>query len=230
MVARSAAGLSTSPTSAQLADLEDRRFSLRNRIKAFCKTMFDVLPEARDASDVPNADGDPKPEDHPLPIPSSLPKAVANETVHYRLAEMERLIRFSQANDALASLRRSLALLGDIRQFKQHRVTGQHAQTRAYAQVMRAQELIDLYAARYRRARSAYVALGGAIDDKSELKELRKEDVRVLTSPQSESMMTLDQLGEGYRQVSWIYLAPSSTNTNSPEYLEGTCLYYSSLA
>jgi hypothetical protein len=64
--------------------------------------------------------------------------------------------------------------------------------------------------------------LSGPGEWENTLKELHKDDVRVLSAHQDEDVMALkDGPREGYRKVSWIYTAPSATDTHSPEFIEG---------
>jgi hypothetical protein len=101
-------------------------------------------------------------------------------------------------------------------------VTGQRSQTRAQAQLAKVKENIDLHADRYRHARKAHLTLFGPGNWEKTLKELQKEDLQLLTSHQDEDLLTSkDGPREGYRMTSWIYMAPSATDTQSPEYIEG---------
>ena len=117
-----------------------------------------------------------------------------------------------QATDALSGLHRSLAICAELLKYKATQVRGQRANTRARALLSTAHEKTATYAARYRRARLAYLQLVGPGDWEDTLRVLNDGDVRTLATHQDKAAQTV-KAGprEGYRTVSWIYMAPGNT-------------------
>lgn len=180
---------------------------LHKRINVFRASQAHFLPEALlqydDTSNVP-------PEQLTLFLPSQIPKEVLRLPGSQKLANMEAQFRMAQAFEALAGVRRSLAVKAELARFKKVQVRGQHANTRASGLLNSAQQKVDAYAARYCRARLAYSTLVGTGGDWEKiLKELNKTDIRSLDAHQDE--LVFDHRSgrrEGHRKVSWIWMNP----------------------
>lgn len=178
------------------------------------------MPEAvPPVEEVEDSDYD-NPESHALHLPSELISSRTLSPTGKILANMEAKLRFAQATDALSGLRRSLAIRAELSKYKDTQVRGQHANTRARAVLSTAEEKTATYAARYRRARSAYFRLMGPGDWEDTLRALKDGDIRTMATHQDETARTA-RAGprEGYRTVSWIYMAPGNTE----ELGEGGC-------
>jgi hypothetical protein len=208
---KKAAALDDDSTATQRAHVQESQLVLRNRISNFRKTQVIFMPEAVSPAEVEDGDYD-SPESVALHLPSGLIGSHPLSPTGQILANMEAQLRFAQATDALSGLRRSLAICAELSKYKATQVRGQRANTRARALLSTAHEKTAAYAARYRRARLAYLQLVGPGDWEDTLRVLNDGDVRTLATHQDKAAQTV-KAGprEGYRTVSWIYMAPGNT-------------------
>ena len=207
------ASLDDSPTATQEALVQDSRLVLRKRILNLRATQAHFMPEAALLPEDGDCD---EPESSSLHLPSVLIHSRSLSPAGQTLANMEAQLRFAQATDALGGLRRSLAIRAELSKYKEMQVRGQHANTRTRALLNTAQEKTTAYAARYRRARSAYYQLMGPGDWENTLRPLMDGDIRTLTTHQDDAVLTA-RTGprEGHRIMSWIYMAPGTAEEST---------------
>lgn len=226
-----ASKLKSSSTDTQKANVEHRRLILQKRIAAFrdiqCLHMPEVAPFLLSDTRIDHN----TPETLPLYLPHELPLASRSSQ---NLCNAEAKLRFAQATDALAELRRSLSVFAHLRSFKIREVRGQRANTRANTLVEKSQSRTNAIAARYRDARDAYFKLEGSGAWEQQLQILKKEDIRPMVDheerPQkSAAQMRKEGPREGHRVLSWIWMAPSIVNDDSDEMHAGTCIISSHL-
>jgi hypothetical protein len=200
-------------TSKQLADLEEKRTSLRNRIQRWrqaqlvytpCVAALIVQslttptnPDAAESLPVERA------ESMPLYLPSSLPQHLRQLPEMTTVLEKECRLRIAQADDALAEIRRQRRIVSGLWQFKKLNVdgTGNKACTRMRTLYNRFNLRTQRCADCYRVARSALLILDPNGRWQSCLKDLRDNDIR---GPGK------DDNGSGNRRYepSWIWLVP----------------------
>lgn len=154
-------------------------------------------------------------EDVPLFLPSSLPPHLCNDHAMAALRRKEARLRVAIADDSLTEIRRLRRMMVGVAQFKQLNVsgTGQKANTRVRNIYSKFKDKVTLTAGRYRDAYAALLALkiGGGWSDR--LRPLLDKDI---SGPGNEDEG--HQLGEGRREVSWIWLvARPAAENDSPE-------------
>ncbi|KAI0245468.1 hypothetical protein BJV78DRAFT_1356698 [Lactifluus subvellereus] len=119
-------------TSKQLADLEEKRLSLRNRIQQWRQAQLAYIPcvaplVAQFLSATPDA-AESLPvepaESMPLYLPLSLPQRLRQLPELASVLEKERRLRIAQADDALAEIRRHHSIISSLWQFKKLNVDG----------------------------------------------------------------------------------------------------------
>lgn len=167
-------------------------------------------------------------QDIELGLPSSL---TGDQTGLLRSADLinaEDRLREAQCYEALEKLRHHLYLRTGLVSYRRRNVRHQGAATRARGFVDRNEAKVQLFAEKYCRARAARLNLigpgvgpGGWEED---LQVLHRDDIRVMNA----SAATADQpptrtsaLGEGHRQVSWIWKAAASAAGESNGMNEG---------
>ncbi|KAI9069574.1 hypothetical protein FKP32DRAFT_1559434, partial [Trametes sanguinea] len=150
------------------------------------------------------------PEDIALWLPSSLPPALNDGDMLRRLANMESRLRLAQLEDSLADIRRLRRILQNVAQFKRLNVsgTGNKPNTRIRALFTKFQRKQSRSADRYRAAYRALSALDPGGEWKRVFRELLDKD---LTGPGQDD----DSLGEGYREISWIWRVPTDVDSDA---------------
>ncbi|KAH7924727.1 hypothetical protein BV22DRAFT_1129623 [Leucogyrophana mollusca] len=145
-----------------------------------------------------------KPDSIPLHLPSSMSPSLWSTACVPGLVEKEKRLRLAQAHDALTELRRLLQILATLRCYKKKQISGpgQRANTRARALITLFGDKTEHCADRYRAACSALLVLDPEGDWVTDLKPLNAGDVK---GPHRND----DDLGEGTRELSWIWLVPS---------------------
>ncbi|KAJ8701131.1 hypothetical protein PTI98_002092 [Pleurotus ostreatus] len=152
-------------------------------------------------------------EDDALRLPSQTPLQMPLQTT--TLADYEWRLRYGQAFDSLAELRRHLLVLSSMYQSKDRYVRGQQHNTRSVALVKKVQARSNFAASKYRSGRAALLMLSPALgksDWQSILRPLLDSDIRGLKDGEDASS------SEGRRTLSWIWMAQ---RTNDAEMTEG---------
>jgi hypothetical protein len=203
-----------------LADLEETRTSLRNRIRQWRQVQLVYTPsvaplvvESLAASSSvealatsPNVDDvlpmEPA-ESIPLYLPSSLPEHIRQLPELATLLEKERRLRVAQAEDALAEIRHQRRIISGLWQFKRFNIdgTGNRACTRIRALYNRFNLRTQRHAECYRAARRALLILDPDGSWQSHLKDLKDGDIRGPGKENNES-------GNGRFELSWIWMVP----------------------
>ena len=201
-------------TSKQLADLEEKRTSLRNRIQQWRQVQLEYTPcVAPFLVQPPSLTGLTEyPDDNeslsvepaefiPLHLPSSLPQHLRQLPELASVLENERRLRVAQADDALAEIRRQRRIISGLWQFKKINVdgTGNRTCTRMRALYNRFTLRKRRYAECYRAARSALLLLDPNGDWQLRLRDLHDNDIRGPGKDDS-------GLGNGRYEPSWIWL------------------------
>jgi hypothetical protein len=198
-------------TSKQLADLEEKRTSLRNRILRWrqaqlaympCVASLVVqsimaLPDAAESLPVEPA------ELMPLYLPSSLPQHLRQLPKLTTVLKKECQLRIAQADDALAEIRHQRQIISGLWRFKKLNVdgTGNKACTRMRTLYNRFNLRTQRCAGCYRVARSALLVLDPNGSWQSRLKDLKDSDIRGPGKDDNGS-------GNGHFEPSWIWLVP----------------------
>lgn len=198
-------------TSKQLADLEEKRTTLRNRIQQWRQTQLLYTPcvaplVAQSLAPCPDDDASPPiepAESIPLLLPSSLSQRLRQLPELSSVLEKEQRLRIAQADDALAEIRRQRRIISGLWQFKKLNVdgTGNRACTRMRALYNRFNLRMQRCVACYRAARSALLILDPNGDWQSRLRELSNNDIR---GPGKDDAGP----GNGRYETSWIWLVP----------------------
>ncbi|KAJ7174316.1 hypothetical protein C8R46DRAFT_1214526 [Mycena filopes] len=123
----------------------------------------------------------PKAEDIKLYLPSGLLRADRVDGCRKGLPAMEAKLREGQCEDSITLLRSRLHAKRHLLNYRDESVVGQRAATRAYTLIGQLGERVDAVSAKYRRARSALIALI-ALRGRAECekwKELKAADVQL---------------------------------------------------
>jgi hypothetical protein len=134
---------------------------------------------------------------------------IASQTsCDHDLQEVEWELWKAQANDALNTIRQHLRLDSFLTKRKKDWSRGVRANTRSLTMIEQNRWKMKAAVEKYRAAYKALKALGMATAKsdgwKAVLRVLNNEDIRGLP---------VDGLGEGYRTLSWIWMAPGVFNT-----------------
>jgi hypothetical protein len=188
----------------QLAKIQERKNSLRRKIKAWTTVQHLYMPavsglRARQDRDASDGSAEVAPYDFPLYMPSSLP---AGTTCDTKLHEYEFKIREAQAYEALEELRLQLRLRTHMYKYKNKNTVGQRANTRSQNLISSVQAKVNASATKYRTARKALGQLSRYVPEsvgwRTSLLALAPEDIRPLKDGE-------EGQSEGHRMLSWIW-------------------------
>ena len=144
-------------------------------------------------------------------LPSTLQRQIPCER---ELEEIKWKLRVGQAHDALEELQQGLHLLSYMLHFKDQFLRGQGATTQACNCLTLVWVKIDLCGTKYRAAYSALLTLSPLLRKvgwQSTFRPLEKKDICCMTDG------TDDQLSEGWRRLSWIWITCRSGNGEGGE-------------
>ncbi|PIL23673.1 hypothetical protein GSI_13422 [Ganoderma sinense ZZ0214-1] len=232
--ARGATAMST------LADMQEKRNNLSRRIESWQAVQAAHTPIVAQlcVSGIPpaltpvSADGSPpqpsvllnslpfsataSPTLHPdnirLWLPSAIPPTLRGATVSPGLIDKERCLRIAQADDALEDLRHCRHILTGVNEFRRYNVDGmgQHTEGKVRTMYSNFKDKQQRAANRYRAARAALLSLDPNGDWRSHFKDLKQTDI------QGPGRDDNTALGEGYYEISWIWLVPQDPTSSSP--------------
>jgi len=199
----------------KLADLEEKRHILMNRITQWRKVQLAYLPAT--GSLVADIDEAISPEDIPLFLPSSLPSNTRSAPDCSKSIAHEVRLRLAQADDSLAHIRHSLRTISGLWQFKKLNIsgTGNKPNTRMQDLYMRFKHRMVLSLLRYRTARTALLAVNPEGTWTDRLKDLKEADVY---GPSKDDIGLQKLAGtksggsKGHYEISWIWLVPRVNN------------------
>lgn len=153
-------------------------------------------------------------EDARLWLPSALTPSLRTAAVSPGLFDKERRLRIAQADDALEDLRRCRRILTGVNEFRRYNVDGLGQRTEGKVRTVYSnfKDKQQRAAERYCAARAALASLDPDGNWTTRLKVLNATDIR---GPGHDDNTTL---GEGYYEISWIWLVPheSSLPITSP--------------
>ncbi|KAI0057515.1 hypothetical protein BV25DRAFT_1812302 [Artomyces pyxidatus] len=213
------------PTPTEKASLQTKRNTLQHRIQKWravqliympgCASIIspETLTEAPSTSRGSRRSGEVfKPETFKLYLPSALPEGLRTSGCTSGLVAKELRLREGDADDALHQIRRQLRVRLAFVHHKKIHVDGpgQHAQTRAHTTYNRITEKLRRYVTRYRRSRAALEILQPGGSWATKLLPLLEEDIR---SPTMEE----EGLGEGQRELSWIWRVQQLDERDLPQ-------------
>jgi len=149
----------------------------------------------------------------PLYLPSTFPAHIRDETHMKSICGKEKRLREAQANDALNEIRRHRRVIQGLWQFKKINVsgTGNRPNTRMLTLFNQIQEKVNRAADRYRRARNTLLILDPEGSWRTQLKELKNEDIR---GPGKEAD---DRSSNKRFEPSWIWLVSRSVTNEQDE-------------
>lgn len=169
-------------TTIQATTLQRQRTLLLGKISKLHEVQGSYMPGLREWGAQQNpplsAGNNAKPETIKIYLPSSLPADKRDSICIAGLAGQEEELRCAQARDALRDLRRGLRTRTFAHRFKRKNLSGQGMYTKSRSLLDSIEDNIRDASSRYRVARAALVSLRGPGEWTSELRELRKEDVR----------------------------------------------------
>ncbi|PPR05742.1 hypothetical protein CVT26_008495 [Gymnopilus dilepis] len=170
--------------------IAEERGALRKEIEKWRRIQAIYMPGLlQHLSDLERAnpgsteDGD-KAEEMRLWLPSSIPKADRENVCIPQLAMAEERLRTAQCLNSLSSIRATLRLKSRMVQFKNKNIRGQRSGTRSRELINRVHNRARKYAARYRAARAAKLALSGPGSWETTLQPLQDSDVRSYQDPE----------------------------------------------
>lgn len=150
------------------------------------------------------------PEEEPLYFPSELAGSDL-DVCSPGIAEIEERLREGQMHDALDKLRLFLHKKTGMVQFKDRNIRNQIATTRARSLLETNDAKIWAFVAKYRKARTAKLAIAGTGEWEKKWRVLRDEDVRTIAEGASthhiEGSSSSRPLTEGRRQATWIWMS-----------------------
>ena len=197
-------------TNKQVADLEDKRTSLRNQISRWREIQLLYMPcvgtllaQCNAATTATESPTIALAESIPLHLPSSLPEQLRQLPDISTVLDKELRLRIAQADDSLADIRRQRRIISGLWQFKKTNVngTGNRSSTRMQTLYARFNLRTQRCAMRYRAARGVLVVIDPHGSWQSRLKDLKDNDIR---GPGRDS----DGSGNSRYEPSWIWLVP----------------------
>ncbi|KAH8102763.1 hypothetical protein DFH11DRAFT_1735402 [Phellopilus nigrolimitatus] len=223
------------PHTVQSAVLQERKTTLLSKINKWrnpqlvfmpcaaiqvAQAAADATATAPDATDNSSA---PPSEKHflldipPLCLPSELNSDLMGALpTRYKLHEKELRLRFAQAEDSLAELRRLLRLKSSSLTFKKLNNVGQRENTRARSVIVQFTGKIELIAERYRAARAALKRLDPDGEWENRLQPLLSKDVRGIDEDEDVNKKK-SKRSEGRREISWIWTRMRSNEGGDAE-------------
>jgi hypothetical protein len=142
------------------------------------------------------------PESFELYLPSLISPILQSTRCPGGLPEKEKRLRVAQADDAIFTLQRLLRVRMGLWHYKGTQVgPSQRASTHTRSMISHFEVKISRCAERYRAACQALLSLDPDGDFGSQFQELKPEHIR---SPHRDDD---DYVGEGHREISWIWLA-----------------------
>ncbi|KAI0061776.1 hypothetical protein BV25DRAFT_1804969, partial [Artomyces pyxidatus] len=207
-------------------EFRDKQNVLRHRISAWrqiqqlympCISQL-VVPPTQSSSGAPDDVTESNdPEKVNLYLPSQIPAELRAAGCTLGLADKELRLRRGQAEDALHQVRRSIRMRIGMIHYKHVHVDGQGvaANTRARTLVSRISDKLRRHVRRYRAAYAALLSLSPDGDWKVHLRQLREEDIRSAREDER-------ALGEGHRELSWIWRVLRPEARDFPEADEET--------
>ncbi|TDL23120.1 hypothetical protein BD410DRAFT_721379 [Rickenella mellea] len=191
-------------TDSQGLSIVDRKTALTKRIARFRQIQPQHMIYPADD------DTETSIEDVELGLPSSIPNERRGGCCSAELISMEDKLREGQCYEALDKLRHHLHLRTGLINYRSRNVRHQAPSTRARGFVDRNEARVDFFVQKYRRARQARISLIGPGSWERELKVLRTQDVRTMAAKEGEDVAIGNSLGEGRRDVSWLWKAPGA--------------------
>lgn len=203
--------------------MEECRIAVRKRIHALRRIQLSLMPGVDDilSSEALGTESV-EAESVCLWLPSSVATEDRESVCIEGLAEKEERLREAQCHDALEKIRALQRAKSHLITFKRRNISGQRKNTRARSSLEALDDKIDLNAQRYKDAHNALYALRGPGDWTKTLRTLKSSDLvppvafdiddaadrigsdgRARSAKQMKDMAK--HLGEGYRQVSWIW-------------------------
>ena len=220
---RNIAFKATGPKStAELANLQEKRNILLHRIINWQKTQDVYMPlvsprrKPREAEGAEHAEHSTESQELAeaikLFLPSACPSDLCTSDSMKILRSKESELRYAQAQDALAFIRKFRRILMSISGSRHSNVsgTGNRANTRMRSLLNKFHKKIKLAALRYRAAYQALLFIDSDGPWKAQLRVLHDEDIRGPGRDEDD-----DILGEGRREMSWIWLVASPVELNS---------------
>ena len=208
-----------SKSTAEQASLQEKRNSLAHRITNWQKIQDIYMPLVTTLrpSKVPvepdQDQSEPQnPTDTRLFLPSGCQSSMWESEYFKVLLSKEAQLRLSQAYDALAYIRKFRRIFVSLVDSRHQNVsgTGNRANTRLRSLLNKFQNRIKLAALRYRAAYAALCLIDPNGSWKTELKPLHDADIRGPGRDPDD-----DVLGEGRREISWIWLVAGPTELSA---------------
>ena len=202
-------------TPGKLAELHERRTSLRRKIQKFreLQGVYMAAASATLAEDPACRTDVQEVEKIRLGLPSEISPSRRALVCSPRLLEIETRLREGQCRDALQDLRSKLHTIHQLYSYKKLNVRNQGPNTRARAGIAHQDAGKSRAVKRYRRARCAKFALSGPGEWELELRVLEDRDIRGLEDDDLSSATQKRKRGhgdsggpaEGHRRMSWIW-------------------------
>ena len=187
-------------TSLQQAKVLERSNSLRRKIDAWIEIQHLYVPAIASLRARADAQGGGTPsavQDIPLFLPSQIIDIITDRN----LLNYEWEFRYAQADETLGDLRGLILLRSHMYKSKGKHSRGQKQQTRSMNLLSRVEERIKATAGKYRKIRSALVALSVPLLQfawKDTFRTLEDSDLIGLTSMD-------DSSSEGWKRLTWIW-------------------------
>src|SRR5713226_1597102 len=198
---------STTHTLNERAELEERCNVLYRRLYSWMEARNSYIPSTSDdhattSAKSPHAtSGDclPDPETMPLKLPSTLPASIQKHCP-FKLDRIECRFRLAQAEDSLSELCHLLRVTMCLRHYKLKQIgMSQRAGMHAHNLINYFNDKVSRCVECYRVAHNALYALDPMGEWQICLLELKDEDIRPPGCGDDES--------EGFRELSWIWVA-----------------------
>lgn len=177
-------------TPRQGASITELRNVLRTRIRNWERLRAVYMPGVlqlqtemeRSSAPTPGS-ASTSPEDADLFLPSQIPPLRREIVCAAGLHAIEERLRIAQCYDALDGIRHTLRVKSRMVIFKNKNIRGQRDGLRSRAVIDRVHQKARAYAAKYRSARKAVLALSGAGAWEASLQPLLDSDIRAYTDP-----------------------------------------------
>lgn len=211
-------------TSKQNADIQEKRNTLQRQITNWRRVQLVYTPHvATLISDTSTQAEESRPqadlaENVNLHLPASLPSSVRSLSEIKGICSAERRLRYAQAHDALAQIRRQRRIIQGLWYFKKINIsgTGNRPNTRILTTYKGLTRKLARAVFKYRRAREALLVLDPDGNWKLELQVLRQEDISGPGKDPDES--------SGKYVMSWIWLLRKADKSNVSETEFNECM------
>ncbi|PBK63779.1 hypothetical protein ARMSODRAFT_893876, partial [Armillaria solidipes] len=214
-------------------DIQNKRLTVHKHLRQLRDLQSEFMPCVK--AQLRRAVGESRDvEHHKLWLPSDLNPVLREKGCLAGVGDIEAKLREAQCLDALATLRSALRARHSLFARRNKNFRGQKQSMRAADAAHRLDRKCKLMAAKYNIARAALKVLRGAGPWEDSLRELKAGDITSLhgsvleiddaeedepAGPSQKRRKTAKEVGEGHREISWIWIQEGALGDGQDEKL-----------